>query len=270
MARAEKKPGFVAGIKYFLRGFTLIKAAGVRRFVMIPLIINMTLFFGALWLGIDFISESVDDLKIEANANTSEGIQFLNTLISWLSWIVIPLFVIAFMVMMFYTFTLIANLIAAPFNSLLAEKIEDHLGGTTSTSGNMMDMIKDIGGSFLSEFHKLGYFLLRALPLIALSLLSFLFPPLGIVSGFLWFVFSVWMLTIEYSDYPMGNHAMRFPDQRRTLKSNRMFSLGFGCGTTVATMIPIVNFFVMPAAVAGATAMWVDHWKNNIPQIEVQ
>ena len=77
------------------------------------------------------------------------------------------------------------------------------------------------------------------------------------------------MLSIEYSDYPMGNHAMRFPDQRLTLKSNRMFALGFGCGTTAATMIPIINFFAMPVAVAGATAMCkaITALKGDEPEI---
>jgi len=266
-----KKPGFIAGIRYFMKGFSLIRAAGVRRFVIIPLLINAILFAGALWFGIAYIDNWIDSWKIRASADTAEGIQWLNNIIEWLSWIVIPLFVIAFMVMMFYTFTLIANLIGAPFNSLLAEKIEDHLAGISgAANGNMIDMLKDIGGSFISEFRKLLYFLLRALPLLALSLLSFFFPPIGIVSGFLWFVFSAWMLTIEYSDYPMGNHFMRFPDQRLTLKGNKLFSLGFGCAATVATMIPIVNFLAMPVAVAGATAMWVGHWKDNIPQIEVK
>lgn len=270
MTPTAKKPGFIAGIKYFIRGFTLIQATGIRRFVVIPLAINMTLFISALWLGVGFINEWVDGLKIQASANTSEGIQWLDNLIQWISWIIIPLFVAAFMFMMFYTFTLVANLVGAPFNSLLAEKIEGHLTGSSSTSGSIMDMIKDIGGSFLSEFRKLLYFLFRALPLLILSLLAFFFPPLSIITGFLWFAFSAWMLTIEYSDYPMANHAMRFPDQRQTLKGNKLFSLGFGCATTVATMIPIVNFFVMPVAVAGATAMWVDYWKENIPQIKVE
>jgi uncharacterized protein involved in cysteine biosynthesis len=31
----------------------------------------------------------------------------------------------------------------------------------------------------------------------------------------------------------------------------------------VLTLIPIANFFVMPVAVAGATAMWVKEWRED-------
>ena len=134
----------------------------------------------------------------------------------------------------------------------------------------LFDMLKDVGGSFVSEGRKLLYFLVRTIPFILLFFLGFIFPPIGFIATLLWFFFSAWMLAIEYSDYPMGNHAMRFPDQRQTLKANRMFALGFGTATVAATMIPVVNFFAMPVAVAGSTAMWVDHWKDNIPQITVK
>ena len=259
------KPGFIAGAKYFMRGFGLINVNGVRRFVVIPLAINMTLFVGALWFGISYIDDWVTQLQQQFAGSFTGWLSWVNSVLEWVSWIIIPLFVLVYLAIAFYTFTLIANLIAAPFNSLLSEKIEAHLSGTPpTTGGNMMDMIKDVGGSILSELRKLLYFAVRALPLLIL----FIIPVINIVAGFLWFIFSAWMLAIEYSDYPMGNHAMRFPHQRKTLKGNRSFALGFGAATFAATMIPFVNFFAMPVAVAGSTAMWVDHWKDNVPQIE--
>jgi CysZ protein len=261
------KPGFIAGVRYFLRGYKLINTPGVRRFVAIPLAINITLFVGALWFGISYIDGWVTQIQDKLSSNFTGWLEWINTVLQWLSWVIIPLFVLVYLAIAFYTFTLIANLIAAPFNSLLAEKIEAHLAGTPPTSGgNMIDMLKDVGGSILSELRKLLYFALHAIPLLIL----FMIPVVNIIAGFLWFLFSAWMLAIEYSDYPMGNHAMRFPHQRKTLKGNRFFALGFGAATFTATMIPFVNFFAMPVAVAASTAMWVDHWKDNVPQITEQ
>ena len=258
------KPGFVAGAKYFFRGFKLINISGVRRFVVIPLAINITLFSAALWFGISYIDDWVTQLQNQFSSSFTGWLEWVNTVIGWITWIIIPLFVLVYLAIAFYSFTLIANLIAAPFNSLLAEKIEAHLAGNPpTTGGNMMDMLKDIGGSILSELRKLGYFALRAIPLLIL----FLIPVINVIAGLLWFIFSAWMLAIEYSDYPMGNHAMRFPDQRRVLKGNRMFALGFGSASVAASMIPFVNFFAMPVSVAASTAMWVDHWQDNIPKL---
>lgn len=261
-----EKPGFITGIKYFLRGFSLVNTAGIRHFVIIPLAINITLLIGALWFGIDYTSDWVKQLQTGISADSETGPQWLNHLISYLSWILIPLFILAFLAVTFYGFTLLANLIAAPFNSLLAEKIEGHLDGSTIPStGNLLNTLKDTSGSFVSEGRKLLYFLLHAIPFIFLFGLGLIFPPVGFIATLLWFIFSSWMLAIEYSDYPMSNHAIRFPAQRQLLKKNRLFALGFGAAAITTTMIPIVNFFAMPVAIAGSTAMWTDYWKNNLP-----
>ena len=94
-----KKPGFIAGVKYFLQGFRLIRAPGVRRFVVIPLAINMTLFIGALWLGVVYIDDWVTQLKQQWSTNFTGWLSWVNTVIDWISWIVIPLFVLAFLAM---------------------------------------------------------------------------------------------------------------------------------------------------------------------------
>ncbi len=261
-----KKPGFLAGAQYFLRGISLINTPGLRRFVIIPLSINIILFSLAIWFGIYWVDAQIDELEQFISENTPASLQWLADLAEWLKWILIPLAILVMLAIMFYTFALLANLIAAPFNSLLADQIEAHLTGSQhSGNSSALYIVKDIGPSLLSELRKLLYFLIRAIPLLML----FIIPALNIVAGLLWFIFSAWMLVIEYNDYPMGNHSIRFPDQRQALKSNRFFALGFGATTMAATMIPIINFITMPAAVAGSTAMWVDYWKDNISGISI-
>jgi CysZ protein len=46
------------------------------------------------------------------------------------------------------------------------------------------------------------------------------------------------------------------------VSQKRFLNLGFGSAVSVATMTPFLNFLVMPAAVAGATALWVDQLKS--------
>ncbi len=69
------------------------------------------------------------------------------------------------------------------------------------------------------------------------------------------------MLAVQYSDFPMGNHGLKFRDMRARLRKRRFLSIGFGAAAAGLTMIPILNFIAMPAAVAGATAMWVRELK---------
>jgi CysZ protein len=50
--------------------------------------------------------------------------QFIPAWLQWLDWLIYPLFFIGFFVAGFFTFTLIANLIASPFYGGLAAKTQ--------------------------------------------------------------------------------------------------------------------------------------------------
>jgi CysZ protein len=102
----------------------------------------------------------------------------------------------------------------------------------------------------------LAYFILWTIPLLVL----FFIPGINAIAPLLWAAFSAWMLALQYVDYPMGNHNILFREQRRILARRRWLALGFGGAVLVITMVPIVNFLAMPAAVIGATLMWVEQF----------
>ena len=72
------------------------------------------------------------------------------------------------------------------------------------------------------------------------------------------------MLALEYAAYPMENHRVYFSQVRSHLKKHKLLAFGFGAAVMVASSIPFINFVVVPAAVAGATAMWVNRLKAGI------
>ncbi|MDH3387322.1 MAG: EI24 domain-containing protein, partial [Gammaproteobacteria bacterium] len=110
-----------------------------------------------------------------------------------------------------------------------------------------------------SQLRKLVYILLWASGLFLVSLI----PVVNLVAPLLWVIFGSWLLTLEYFDYPMGNHDIVFAEQKRRLAERRGISLGFGGAVMVMTSIPIVNFFAMPVAVAGATLLWVEQFQPS-------
>ncbi|MES9942310.1 MAG: sulfate transporter CysZ [Candidatus Thiodiazotropha sp. 6PLUC1] len=232
----------VSGASYLLRGVGLLSKPGIRPFVLIPLLINVLVFSLLIWLGIDQFEQLMNRFLPDDES-----------WLAWLRWLLWPLFAIAIVLMVFYTFTVIANLIAAPFNGLLAEKVELYLGGElpNQTSG-AKQLMREVLPSILSELRKLSYFLLRAIPLLIL----FLIPVINVAAPFLWLLFSAWFLALEYGDYPMANHNLSFKQQHKRLKHARMSSLAFGGGLTLMMMVPLLNFVAMPAAVAGATLFW--------------
>ena len=98
------------------------------------------------------------------------------------------------------------------------------------------------------------YVAVRSLPLLVL----FVIPGINVVAPVVWMVVGAWMLAITYVDYPMANHGIGFDDLLARLRARRLLGLGFGGAAMTALAVPVLNFFVIPCAVAGATAMWVE------------
>lgn len=234
------------GAAGLLQGLSLLTTPGLRRFVAIPLLINVLLFIGSIYV-----------LAAQFSTLVTEWLSYLPEWLMWLEWFFWVVFALGALLLVFYTFSIIANIIASPFNSLLAEAVEKHLTGQPLPPGSSFaQAIKEAPQAIFDELRKLGYMLVLAIPVL---ILSFFLAP---VAPFLWALFGAWMLALEYGDYPMGNNNMRFPEQRQKLRQNKLLSLGFGGATLFATMIPLVNFLVMPAAVAGATKLWVSQIKE--------
>jgi len=238
------------GANYLLRGFSLINKKGIRHFAYIPMAINTLLFGFAIWL-----SMSEFDTWIHNMIPT----WIPEWLLGWLMWIIWPLFAGLLLITIFFTFSIIANILAAPFNGPLAEAVEIKLLGKPPEGMDWAEIVKDAPSMIWNEIRKLAYVIMWMIPLFILSWV----PVLNIVAPVLWILFSSWMLAIDYHDYPMGNHLLKFPQQRELLRQNRSLALGFGSATLAATMIPIVNFLVIPAAVAGATALYIERIKSS-------
>jgi CysZ protein len=238
---------FLIGASALGHGFGLINRRGVRPFVVVPLILNTVVFVALIWLSADYFQNLLHGLM-----------SYVPHWLSWLSWLLWLLFGGLVALSLFYGFSLLANLIGSPFNGYLSARVEQRITGTppsAAPTNPLAEIVEAIAG----ELRKLVYFVLLALLVLLVSLVVFVVPGLNLLSPLipaLWFIFGAWTLALEYSDYPLGNRGMRFANQRELLRRYRARALGFGAATTLATLIPLVNLLVMPAAVAGATLLW--------------
>lgn len=234
------------GAGYLLRGLNLVGKPGVKRHVVIPLIINILIFAGLIWL-----LAAQFEVLLE---------WLMPTLPDWLAWLDSLLwfiFVITTGIAVFFSFTVLANLVGSPFNSFLSAAVEKNLTGRSPISevGVFEETVKALTG----EVKKMLLFAGIASVLLILTLM----PVINLVTPVLWIIFSAWMLSIEYLDYPLGNQGLSFPDIRRVIRQKRFLSLGFGGAVMLATLIPVLNFLVMPVAVAGATALRVEQFNRH-------
>ncbi|WP_338650809.1 sulfate transporter CysZ [Yersinia enterocolitica] len=252
MAYTQKAVKKVSGIHYFAQGWQLISRPGIRRFVILPLLVNILLMGGAFWWLFNRIGDWVPQLM-----------SYVPDWLQWLSYLLWPVMVISVLLVFSYLFSTIANFIAAPFNGLLAEQLEASLTGNPLPDTGILGIMKDLPRIMAREWRKLAYYLPRALVL----LLLYLVPGVGqTLAPVLWFLFSAWMLSIQYCDYPFDNHKVSFQHMRSALRQDKVDNLQFGALVSLLTMIPLLNLVIMPVAVCGATAMWVDRYRDQFMQ----
>ena len=228
-----------------VKGIQLITRPGVRRYVAIPLAINLVLFSLAIYLLGTLFDQAINYLI----GYIPEWLGFVKDALVWLLW---PLFAIMIVFLMFYTFTYIGSLVAAPFNGLLAEKVETLIRNDTP-EGSLLPTWKMVIKSINSIVSSLWYVLKWSILLLIISFI----PVINIAAPVLWFAFGAWVLALNYLDPPMGNHDNFFKQVITFARQRKPLSLGFGTGMVLLTSIPVVNFIAIPAGVAGATYLWV-------------
>ena len=243
---------FIRGSRYLIRGFGLILKPGLRRFIAIPLAVNTLVFVALIWLFADQFSGLIDWLLPDAD---SAWIQVAASAL-WL------LFAAASVMLVFFAFSLLANLIGAPFNGLLAEKVETHLRGKPGSGSDtdVKTLLRSIGPAFKNEFIKLAFFVGLMVTVLILALI----PVLNLFFPLIWSLTGAWLLALEYLGYPMENSGLTFKSVRRHIRQRRLLAMGFGFAVMGATLLPVLNFLIMPAATAGATALWVDNWHRPV------
>jgi len=233
----------LSGPHYLGEGLKLVLSPGLRLFVLLPLTVNLLLFAGLITLAVRQFEQWVGALM----PNLPEWLAFLD----YLLW---PLFVALVVLIVFFSFTLLATTIAAPFNGFLAEKVETVVRGEDNFPPfHWRELVEMVPRTFAREWRKLVYLLPRMLFLLLLTFI----PVVNLLAPPLWLLFGVWMMAVQYIDYPADNNKLSWDDMLAWLRARRWQSLSFGGITYAALLVPGLNLLVMPAAVAGATVLWV-------------
>jgi CysZ protein len=237
------------GVNYLTKGFKLLIKPGVRLYVVIPTLINLLIFIGFIRIAYHYTRIANDWF----NAHLPEWLQWLDSVL-WL------LFVVGLLFFFVYIFTIIANMIAAPFNGLLSEKVEEAiLGEALKNTLSFKELMALLPKTIARQLQLLFYFLQRA----AIMLILFFIPGVNLIAGILWFLFSSWMMTIQYLDYPFDNHQIGVKVMTHRMRKTWLTHMSFGIMISLLSAIPLINLIIMPAAVAGATALWVDKHRAN-------
>lgn len=248
---------FFVGVSFFFQGIALANKPGLRRYFWLPAGIGLSLTLMALY----FFGSSI------IAAATPE----LPDWLSWLAWLIAPMLFVLLALASAWFMSFITIVIASPLFSDLSSAVEGQVRDTAPATPSAPDapstsntkvpsllatILNDLG----RELRKLRYHLPRLLGLLILSFI----PVVNLIAPLVGGVYGAWIMSVQFSDYAADNHDMSFTDSLAQLKNNLMPALGFGAITSLAMAIPLLNFFLLPAAVAGGTLLWRHNQSNNL------
>lgn len=153
----------ISAVSYLWQGLKLLTSPALRPFVLMPLLINLVLYSVALGLGFLYLNHLVE--------------QLIPLWLHWLTWLIYPLFFVSFCFIGFFTFSLLANLIAAPFYAKLAAKTLEVIDAPRLS--NVEPSAKQV---WQAELKRLRYSMTHTLPLLIL----FVIPVVNLIAPLLW------------------------------------------------------------------------------------
>src|SRR5690606_27580320 len=224
-----------SGAAYLAQGLKLLLHPALRKFVLVPILVNILLFVVLTTLLIQQFNYLLDAMML-----------YLPAWMDFLAWVVIVVLALFVVLVYGYSFSVITNVNAAPFYGFLAERVDEMVTGRKLEGETLLQMIARTLGR---ELRRVWYFLWRSLLILLLSFI----PLIGPLLAALW---AAWSMSIQYSDYAADNHQWPFRTLRRSLMRRAQSSLGFGAVVMLGMMVPLLNILVIPAAVIGGTLLW--------------
>lgn len=260
----------IHGVDALIRGARLLARRELRPFIIAPLLINLVLFIVITAVMIsqlgglaDYLGSLLSHTPVDTEnmswweAAMAKGAAWAANVFHWLAWTIAILVLLLFFFVYGYLFGIITNIVAAPFNGFLAEKVEELLTGKGPPPESLGKMVWRTLGR---ELRKLRYFIGWSLVILLIALFT---SWTVFIPAVLWILWGAWSMAIQYIDYPLDNHQRPFDELKEVLLRRKLTTLSFGGAVMLAKMVPVLNIFVMPAAVAGGTALWIERLRRE-------
>jgi len=244
----KKNPlsNFTIGFLYpFRAGMFINKHPVLLKYIILPFLINVVVFSGAVYWGLSFFNSFVVHY-------IPQGEAWYWAILSYFLWAVA---IIITMVLVFFTFTVIGAIIASPFNDILSEKTEELLTGIpVDDPFDFKIFLKDALNSIKDESKKILIFIILMGLLLPLNFLPGGTLPYSILTVLL----TIFFLVVEYTGYVFYRKHQTFRAQQSFIFARKFLMLGFGTGVMGVLAIPFLQFFCIPLGVVGATQLWYD------------
>lgn len=234
----------VAGFLIPWRGLGLVFSnARIMRFAALPFLVTILLFGTGLALGIPLVTGWVTPLT--GWIIGIFGIASASTTASIMSWILPialwPTLAIGLCLLIW----MVARVAVGPLFTLLAEAVLVAKGGIEKKPFNFSEWTKTNVRMLSVSLVRAVVFGIAGLMLLVLSLI----PAVGIVAGFAMLV----ILAFDLADYALEVYEWSLRERIAFYRRHFPVFFGFAMILGLVFLMPGLNFFLLPASVAGAS-----------------
>lgn len=231
---------FLKGFRAPFAGYKLLLAnASLWRLATIPYLIDLVLFSAGIYYGQKYVPGIVS--------------AYVRNETFWEQILYYPILVLTFIVCLVLLFTCVfflTNLIASPFNAVLAER-------TLVLEGGLAGKQFQVGRWLKVSARMLIIAVTKAVIFLSLGAVLFFFgliPGLNVIAAFV----GLLMMSFDCADYSFEALEMSFRDRLRFHRSHLAEFSGFGCALGLTFLIPGLNFLLYPGTVVGAACLVAD------------
>jgi CysZ protein len=226
---------FALGFHSYFSGLGFwTKNSSLLRLSLIPLVINFVFLCAGLVYSINHISDVVSHIVSQPEAWYQYILYYFVVILTTVS---------LFLIVVFIVLTL-ANVLAFPFNSLLAERA---LRIHEPAHGGKGQWFAKAKANLAALFRRTLVFLIVGCLLIIATLI----PGLGVIGAGV----GVFLMAYDRLDYGFDHFAWTFQQRKRFVRGNFWEIMGFAVGLGLTTSIPMLNILIQPGSVVAGSLM---------------
>jgi len=252
-------------LRVLRRAWTLLRRErALWPWVLVPFALNLLAFglaAAAFWANLDGLAAPLERFLAVPTPAHWYGYLWAGPL--WLLAAVVKLVLVAaFGVALYFAFTAIGGVIAAPFLDVLSERVERLAGGAPPPQApGLAAVARRAARSMLEEGKRVGFLLALQALLVLVGLVPGLQPVAAVAS----LAVAALFLPLVYTGFALDRRGVRFAARRRWVLGHPFESAAFGGFALALFAVPGLSFFCLPWLVTAGTLFVLELWPESEP-----
>ena len=245
----------LAGPRVLRRGFALLRTnPSLWPWAALPFLVSLAAFALAIWAfvaNLDAIAGPLERTLDPGEPSAWWGwawagpLLLLAVLVRWI-------LLAALGVAIYFLFTVLGGIVAAPFLDVLSERVEEIVAGERlRAGGGVADALRAALRSIVEECKRTLFFVAVQLAILLFGLVPGMQPVAAAAS----LVFTALFLPLDYTAYALDRRRVPFRARRRWIFAHSSEMLGFGGFGLALFFVPGLSFLCLPWLVTSGTLL---------------